>query len=294
MTVDSNGTTAKFLPTPSARRATLWDRRCTISGTISTHALREEGDASALRQGRPYLISTHALREEGDCRVPDWWSSSTRFLPTPSARRATGRSQLSAGFVQFLPTPSARRATVTRAARALSTAYFYPRPPRGGRQWAEDHRDAIAEISTHALREEGDLYHHKMSWSTHYFYPRPPRGGRRRPGKTRCRRKQDFYPRPPRGGRPRLYHRWMVSGLISTHALREEGDLYHHKMSWSTHYFYPRPPRGGRHGHRSRPCLVEEISTHALREEGDVPIKYGPLTEQISTHALREEGDPSG
>ena len=57
-------------------------------------------------------ISTHALREEGDlARAPalDGW---TRFLPTPSARRATGDAieQINQASL-FLPTPSARRAT---------------------------------------------------------------------------------------------------------------------------------------------------------------------------------------
>ena len=59
----------QFLPTPSARRAT-WEAY-KLSGilSISTHALREEGD---LRPGvdshRQPDISTHALREEGDCK----------------------------------------------------------------------------------------------------------------------------------------------------------------------------------------------------------------------------------
>ena len=57
-------------------------------------------------------ISIHALREEGD---------HTRFL----------RPILS---IVFLSTPSARRATATATTDPLETVYFYPRPPRGGRQ----------------------------------------------------------------------------------------------------------------------------------------------------------------
>ena len=57
-----------------------------------------------------------------------------RFLPTPSARRATVISFVGVALgVQFLPTPSARRAT--------------GRQPSPG---------PITPISTHALREEGD------------------------------------------------------------------------------------------------------------------------------------------
>ena len=37
-------TMAGFLPTPSARRATSSDAAAASSKTISTHALREEGD----------------------------------------------------------------------------------------------------------------------------------------------------------------------------------------------------------------------------------------------------------
>ena len=80
---------------------------------ISIHALREEGDllvsppSSRVRYfyprpprgGRPpYVsgsaarrtISIHALREEGDTRRPPRWQSKSKFLSTPSARRATG------------------------------------------------------------------------------------------------------------------------------------------------------------------------------------------------------------
>ena len=102
--------------------------------------------------------------------------------------------------------------------------------------------------------------------------------------------------------------------LISTHALREEGD----RMRWMevlrSFYFYPRPPRGGRRHSRHRRYVFVLISTHALREEGDnfhplgsamrsifLPTPsarratlYNRLLQvlvTISTHALREEGD---
>ena len=56
-----------FLPTPSARRATICDEVDFAYGKISTHALREEGDIQFLLAFCPGNI----------------------FLPTPSARRAT-------------------------------------------------------------------------------------------------------------------------------------------------------------------------------------------------------------
>ena len=55
----------------------------------------------------------------------------------------------------FLPTPSARRAT------ALT-----------------DDGKELTDISTHALREEGDRSRTLPPWRLLYFYPRPPRGGR--------------------------------------------------------------------------------------------------------------------
>ena len=56
---------------------------------ISTHALREEGDYLLLPCDSRTLISTHALREEGDLLSGRAIADAERFLPTPSARRAT-------------------------------------------------------------------------------------------------------------------------------------------------------------------------------------------------------------
>ena len=67
-----------------------------------------------------------------------------------------------------------------------------------------------------------------------------------------------------------MYHALCKFDMISTHALREEGD------------------RTGR-THTPGDCT---ISTHALREEGDAGQSIiWVQNEQISTHALREEGD---
>ena len=64
---DASGKPTIFLPTPSARRATK-----TPTSSLSASA-----------------ISTHALREEGDARKADVYLADEKFLPTPSARRAT-------------------------------------------------------------------------------------------------------------------------------------------------------------------------------------------------------------
>ena len=83
--------------------------------------------------------------------------SPSRFLSTPSARRATLTDVLSMTVSMiFLSTPSARRATGWLLGRPVSS-----------------------RISIHALREEGDKPP-PLCWHwTSYFYPRPPRGGRR-------------------------------------------------------------------------------------------------------------------
>ena len=123
---------------------------------ISIHALREEGDPRLghtrqtlpnfyprpPRGGRPgekvvgvglFGISIHALREEGDGAYPPWRPARCNFYPRPprGGRRCIGFAPVSS--LVFLSTPSARRATgdVCRL-------------------------HSCADISIHALREEGD------------------------------------------------------------------------------------------------------------------------------------------
>ena len=102
---------------------------------------------------------------------------------------------------------------------------------------------------------------------------------------------KDFYPRPPRGGRPsrlpQTYTEYIFLstpsarrattnlknkseyGVISIHALREEGDNQRLFML----------------------ILLYGISIHALREEGDAVRRKTKTALEISIHALREEGD---
>ena len=91
---------------------------------ISTHALREEGDRRSSGRAQPGQISTHALREEGDKSWPRFNGYLKPFLPTPSARRAT---------------------LILRFEKGIQI-YFYPRPPRGGRQLIETGILAEAEF----------------------------------------------------------------------------------------------------------------------------------------------------
>ena len=95
-------------------------------------ARRATGDSKT--KGGNRFISIHALREEGD----------------------GSRAALRHGNTKFLSTPSARRATVLFNHDRDQVIDFYPRPPRGGRQLAESVPLTAADISIHALREEGD------------------------------------------------------------------------------------------------------------------------------------------
>ena len=148
-----------------------------------------------------FTISIHALREEGDISF-------------------FGKQQIKG---RFLSTPSARRATKPPRNSCPAAGYFYPRPPRGGRQYnLESLREYVVFLSTpsarrattsqfsritmqvisiHALREEGDLVIIVAIIALVHFYPRPPRGGRQIAGPSS--------PSAP---------------YISIHALREEGD----------------------------------------------------------------------
>ena len=109
------------------------------------------------QSGRQNIISIHALREEGDNKDGTMTIMASKFLSTPSARRATTASTQSKKFwqisihalreegdatfftrvvkrVKFLSTPSARRATIEDLIEPEAVEHFYPRPPRGGRQ----------------------------------------------------------------------------------------------------------------------------------------------------------------
>ena len=191
---------------------------------ISIHALREEGDDWYCARPDRQAISIHALREEGDiCSL--------------------GYDQLAQ---IFLSTPSARRATPAHLLGLSAPVHFYPRPPRGGRlssvipsacpgtflstpsarratRFTIQTSFLVANISIHALREEGDSIGRLPHRHNRNFYPRPPRGGRHgdstahpaflvflsTPSARRATRKSwksisapcNFYPRPPQGGR---------------------------------------------------------------------------------------------
>ena len=242
---------AKFLSTPSARRATfaLHDALHDVP-VISIHALREEGDFQTQCRSHKSVqfLSTPSARRATSVmplkfsqsqyfypRPPRggrrFWQTTPanrcRFLSTPSARRATSVTHTATTTAQFLSTPSARRATV-KFGRCTSEIQFLSTPSA---------RRATLNVAGNIASTI------------------------------------DFYPRPPRGGRLSVPRAVSCISFISIHALREEGDRRPtpsgtswipflstpsarratRALVWRGHRqddFYPRPPRGGRHQRR--------------------------------------------
>ena len=123
---------------------------------ISIHALREEGDLELCGRFGAVKISIHALREEGDLQRGRLASAKEDFYPRPprgGRPSATGRLTVHS---RFLSTPSARRATfllfffgefIEISIHAL----------REEGDYALHGAAALCAISIHALREEGDV-----------------------------------------------------------------------------------------------------------------------------------------
>ena len=251
------------------------------------------------RGGRPSLLLRPVYRignfyprpPRGGRRFP--WSRASfasKFLSTPSARRATYEDTLITPRVlisihalreegdalpalvriklgKFLSTPSARRATLSG--------------PR---------RSSPCFISIHALREEGDQELVRRSASSRYFYPRPPRGGRR-DGVALGLPKVVFLSTPSARRATCIAGGRVLALLISIHALREEGDCLKRRAARRPLNFYPRPPRGGRQSkEKLRKRISEFLSTPSARRA--TPQVTAPAEGwAISIHALREEGD---
>ena len=215
---------------------------------------------------------------------------------------------------QFLSTPSARRATKGSGSSMRCGFYFYPRPPRGGRQGHTDGPAPPQGISIHALREEGDVYANDSIYSHHGISIHALREEGDAPLPSVPQNWSNFYPRPPRGGRPEAARLigLGVAFLSTPSARRATIPLCLRCPAYL--YFYPRPPRGGRPRAACSfmPAAVFLSTPSARRATGGVigivgklldfyprPPRGGRLTGEhmtgtvpdISIHALREEGD---
>ena len=259
---------------------------------ISTHALREEGDGRTHDRTRRHRISTHALREEGDSCLATGLKRVPNFYPRPPrGGRPFSPPAAPVPHRDFYPRPP-RGGRRSNERPACAPAYFYPRPPRGGRHKARPRVEIEIIISTHALREEGDL----IQWltgvgcggiSTHALREEGD-GGRLYAGilhppiSTHALREEGdgtdsqtgtdhrhFYPRPPRGGRQLHVRLLPPSSIFLPTPSARRATLRHGCRSSPPEHFYPRPPRGGRPPTLDEVAAYCNISTHALREEGD-------------------------
>ena len=170
----------------------------------------------------------------------------------------------------FLSTPSARRATLLTYTLPDNTGYFYPRPPRGGRHAAGTAAASAADISIHALREEGDQQGRRRTSLSGSFLSTPS-----------ARRATVFPLQPVR----------LTETFLSTPSARRAttGTL---PRCPKRSNFYPRPPRGGRPLlSKILPKLSIFLSTPSARRATITGTVIVGAPESISIHALREEGD---
>ena len=146
------------------------------------------------------VISIHALREEGDHLMIAVNSRLLNFYPRPP--RGGRRAQFASGWSasKFLSTPSARRATHVSKLYATESPYFYPRPPRGGRPAAAPGGLLSAVfLSTPSARRATPNSTPSTLRTVFLSTPSARRATAHNPLCGDCA--LDFYPRPPRGGR---------------------------------------------------------------------------------------------
>ena len=124
-----------FYPRPPGGGRQREDKIVRLAQQISIHALRVEGDSSALSiRAEDLRISIHALRVEGD-HLP------LSFLHT---------------VLYFYPRPPGGGRPSCKSFATKWAWNFYPRPPGGGRRLAAHFASQLWSISIHALRVEGD------------------------------------------------------------------------------------------------------------------------------------------
>ena len=170
-------------------------------------------------------------------------------------------------------------------------AYFYPRPPRGGRLRRGDNPTEERKfLSTPSARRATVFFGTSAMW---------PKSFLSTPSARRATQDWDTLAKPCRisihalreeGDRATKSPRSNQS--ISIHALREEGDKFPHIQRRRQNNFYPRPPRGGRLSGRAAGVVPLADFYPRPPRGGRLFIVQGcELGQLISIHALREEGD---
>ena len=236
----------RFLSTPSARRATRFASSVLLSGVISIHALREEGDSMLMPSAAATAYFYPRPPRGGRPTSTSWTKSGCNFYPRPPRGGRPINSPKKNRRKPFLSTPSARRATTAKRTLLPSSSNFYPRPPRGGRPSSNTQNSRTSRFLSTPSARRATLAFHVINNAFFDFYPRPPRGGRPRTTKQPLQ-PSNFYPRPPRGGRlDGVEVMDDVKIFLSTPSARRATGLIKSLSDGS-----------------------EEISIHALREEGD-------------------------
>ena len=125
----------KFLSTPSARRATA---RCTVEVTVyrlflsTPSARRATSSRYFSREGSVYFYP-RPPRGGRPTKIPGSGRAKT-FLSTPSARRATAGLRRQSGRLPISIHALREEGDPSSPSMQRRHRYFYPRPPRGGRQ----------------------------------------------------------------------------------------------------------------------------------------------------------------
>ena len=214
-----------FLSTPSARRATHSKRLEARRDYISIHALREEGDplARCLDYHGPHFYprpprgGRHPIGRKLILNARD-------FYPRPPRGGRRTRTCMRCRISKFLSTPSARRATEKNertvqnweiSIHALReegdptmrlTIPLHLQISIHALREEGDHSNAAASgdfhISIHALREEGDPNAPAMFFPAFAFLSTPSARRATPSDLALSMSAVHFYPRPPRGGRP--------------------------------------------------------------------------------------------
>ena len=195
---------------------------------------------------------------------------------------------------QFLPTPSARRATGLTAQLILRLLYFYPRPPRGGRRPPDLAAKFTFCISTHALREEGDTKGRELAPPPSVFLPTP--SARRATAGCAARHAPGayFYPRPPRGGRQQI--RRKPRPIYRQHD-GSKSKIYKnfHKNRFLPGAVSPKiplsPPKSGANPADS-PCMLPVRTTQILTAAGHHPAATAGTSPHVPPYS--DSGSPAG
>ena len=213
-----------------------------------------------------------------------------RFLSTPSARRATHAPDFVYLFAFISIHALREEGDAFLFRQSPLRCYFYPRPPRGGRQCSQSKRLGTKKfLSTPSARRATNTSYQRAMAD---IFLSTPSARRATEWADKMGIAKQFLSTPSARRATLVLHGADVVQAISIHALREEGDIGQSSMSAPSVDFYPRPPRGGRpeeqgqlyqrqadfyprppRGGRRRAAFLRQhrppISIHALREEGD-------------------------